>query len=110
MIDDTTERQVEAHLKKRVREAGGRFRKAHWIARRGAPDDLVWWPAPNPVKHPQPVAAFVEVKRPGKVPTAQQANEHRLLRRDGWEVWVVDSIDAVECFILHMLARRAEAL
>lgn len=103
------ESRVEAMLKRRVKEAGGRFRKAHWVARRGAPDDLVWWPTPNRVKHPMPIAAFVEVKRPGKLPTIQQAHEHKLLRQDGWEVWVVDSFDAVECFVLHMLARCAEA-
>jgi hypothetical protein len=35
------ERDIEAHLVKRVKAMGGEVRKVQWIGRRGAPDRLV---------------------------------------------------------------------
>ena len=87
----TPEGKIEAYLRKRVLETGGRIRKLSWIGRRGAPDRLIWWPGP--------LLTFVELKAPGKKPTKQQAREHARLREDGFDVLVVDSMEAVDRFV-----------
>ena len=88
----TPEGKIEAYLKKRVLETGGRIRKLSWIGRRGAPDRLIWWPGP--------LLAFVELKAPGKKPTPQQEREHERLRADGFTVLVVDSLEGAEKAVL----------
>lgn len=39
------ERDIEAHLVKRVKALGGEVRKVQWVGRRGAPDRIVMLPA-----------------------------------------------------------------
>ena len=87
----TPEGKVEAYLKKRVAETGGRQRKLQWIGRRGAPDRFVWWPG-------RP-AHFVEVKRPGGRTHPLQVLEMGRLRDDGLNVHVVSSEAEVDAFI-----------
>jgi hypothetical protein len=87
----TPEGKVEAYLKLRVKQTGGRHRKLRWLSRRGAPDQFIWWPGPD--------IYFVEVKRLGKDATVQQAREHKRLRADGFKVFVIDSKEAVDAFI-----------
>lgn len=82
------ERDIEAHLVKRVRELGGEIRKTEWIGRVNAPDRRVMLPGRPPI--------WVELKAPGKVPTPQQVREHNRMRRFGELVEVVDSIERVE--------------
>ena len=82
------ERDVEAHLVKRVRELGGEIRKVSWVGRVNAPDRLVMLPGRR--------AVWVELKAPGKRPTAQQIREHNRLRRLGELVEVVDTLEGVE--------------
>lgn len=60
-------------------------RKVQWIGRRGAPDRLF-------IKEGRHV--WVEFKRPGKEPDAQQRREHARMRRHGAEVHVIDSVEA----------------
>ena len=79
---------MEAHLVKRVRELGGEIRKVSWIGRVNAPDRLVMLPGRR--------AVWVELKAPGKRPTAQQIREHNRLRRLGELVEVVDTLEGVE--------------
>lgn len=88
----TPEGKIEAYLRRRVLETGGRIRKLSWIGRRGAPDRLIWWPGP--------LLAFVELKAPGKKPTPQQEREHERLRADGFTVLVVDSLKGAEEAVL----------
>lgn len=90
----TPEGKIEAYLRRRVLETGGRIRKLSWIGRRGAPDRLIWWRGPW-----GPLLAFVELKAPGKKATPQQAREHDRLRADGFTVLVVDSLEGAEAFI-----------
>ncbi len=90
----TPEGRIENHLRRKVKAARGRIRKLRWLDRRGAPDRLVWWPGPR--------MAFVECKAPGKKPSPLQAQEHSRLRRDGFEVYVLDSMEAVDAFIEEM--------
>jgi hypothetical protein len=102
----TPEGKIEAYLKKRVLESGGRIRKLKWIGTRGAPDRLVWWPR-TPEEDTAVEVHFVEVKAPGKKPTKQQQREHDRLKRDGFYVKVIDSKDAVDVFVeLDMLYGR----
>jgi hypothetical protein len=91
------EKKIETYLRKRVLETGGRIRKLKWIGQRGAPDRWIWWPEEK--KGLGPVAAFVEVKAPGKKPTVQQHREHKRLREDGFGVEVVDSKESVDTML-----------
>lgn len=91
----TPEGKIEAYLKKRVLETGGRIRKLSWPGHRGAPDRMIWWPDEG---HGLTLV-FVEVKAPGKKPTKQQLREHKKLENDGFEVWVVNDTGIVDLFV-----------
>jgi hypothetical protein len=82
------ERDVEAFLVKRVRALGGEVRKAKWIGRNAAPDRRL-------MLHDRP-PMWVELKAPGKKPTAQQLREHERMRSFGELVFIIDSVQAVE--------------
>lgn len=82
------ESEVEKHLVARVKAMGGEIRKAAWVGRAGAPDRFVMLPGRR--------ATWVELKRPGEVPTAQQTREHNRMRRFGELVEVLDSLAAVD--------------
>ena len=88
-----TEAPVESYLVRRVKETGGDHRKVTWPGRRGAPDRLCGWPRQ---------AAFVELKRPGEVPTAAQLREHAKLRAMGFKVEVISDFDQVDAFVRRM--------
>lgn len=92
----TPEGRIEAYLKKRVTETGGEVRKLAWLGRRGAPDRFVWWRGP--------VFAFVELKRPGGKATIGQKREHAKLRVGGFSVYVIDTHEGVDAFIIEMLS------
>lgn len=82
------ERDIEAHLVRKVKELGGEIRKVNWIGRASAPDRLVLLPERRSI--------WVELKAPGKVPTPQQLREHNRMRAMGELVKVIDSIEQVE--------------
>lgn len=82
------ERDIEQHLVKRVKALGGEIRKVSWVGRANAPDRLVLLPERRSI--------WVELKAPGKKPTAQQIREHNRMRRMGELVEVIDSLEAVE--------------
>lgn len=100
------ERDVEAHLVKRVKELGGECRKVKWIGRVGAPDRLVMLPdgrlfAVDEIGHGR--TTWVELKRPGKAAKfpsnaheRAQDREHKRMRAMGQRVAVIDSIEGVE--------------
>jgi len=102
------ERDIEAHLVKRVKALGGEVRKVQWIGRRGAPDRLVMLP---PICHgempdgcrlghdwvrPPGWSCWVELKATGVKPEAHQLREHGRMRAMGQRVVVIDSIEDVE--------------
>lgn len=97
----TPEGKVQAYLKRRVKQLGGHYRKVKWIGRRNCPDDLIWWTAPG---------AWIECKAPGQKPTIGQMREHEKLRRDGWQVYVVDSQMSVDWVIsrLHDAPKKVQ--
>lgn len=81
------ERDVTRYLLKRVAELGGQARKVSWEGRSNAPD----WRVMLPHKR-----FWVELKAPGKLPTAAQVREHNAMRRMGELVYVADSPEAIE--------------
>lgn len=82
------ESRIEAHLVRRIREAGGIAYKFTSPGRRSVPDRLCVMP--------DGVSFFVECKRPGEKPTEAQAREHARLRALGHVVHVVDSPATVD--------------
>lgn len=90
----TPEGAIQAHLKRRVKETGGEFRKLRWIGRRGAADCFIWWPGPR--------FAFVEVKQPKGRLSVLQEREIETLKRAGFAVHVVWSKDDVDALIHHL--------
>lgn len=95
------ERDIEAHLVKRVKELGGEVRKVKWIGRRGAPDRLVMLPTTLTMDgrvdrfwHQR--SCWVELKAPGKKAETHQLREHKRMQAMGQRVEVVDSFERIE--------------
>lgn len=87
------ERDIEAHLVKRVREVGGECRKVQWVGRVGAPDRLVMLP---PWALGSGITVWVELKAPGEKARPSQVREHERMRKLGQRVVIIDSIDGIE--------------
>lgn len=93
-MSEIRERDIEKDFTARVKAAGGEIRKIRWIGRKGAPDRVlmlnsnVWW---------------LEFKAPGKRPSAQQASEHRRMRKMGMSVVVIDSLEANDTVIANLI-------
>lgn len=83
----TPEGIVQDYLKKRVKATGGTFRKVRWIARRAAPDCLVWWPG---------IHAFAECKRLKGQLEVLQVREIARLREGGFKVFTPHSKEEVD--------------
>lgn len=90
------ERDVERYLVDLVKLGGGRAMKFVSPGFAGVPDRLVVLPERR--------IFFVEVKAPGKVPTALQRRVHAWLRQFA-DVWVVASYEDVEA-VLRMYVER----
>ena len=73
------EAAIEAYLRDRVKEIGGKAYKFVSPGNGGVPDRLVCLPDGR--------AVFVELKAPGKKPTALQRAKHRELRKMGFVVF-----------------------
>lgn len=82
------EKDIEQHLVRAVRSAGGMCLKFISPGLNGVPDRIVLMPEGH--------IAFVEVKRPGAKPRALQIYRHKQLRQLGFEVYVLDSPDAID--------------
>ena len=80
------EREIEKHLIDEVKRRGGLCEK--WISgTAGWPDRLVLLP--------DGVCAFVEVKAPNKKPRPLQRARHKMLKRLGFKVCVLDDADQI---------------
>jgi hypothetical protein len=90
----TRESMIEAHLVRRVHEAGGECLKFTSPGRRGVPDRLVLLPGGR--------AIFVEVKAPGRYPTPAQRRAHNALRYKGFRVLVVNSFEDVHWLLMEV--------
>ena len=81
---------IEREFVQRVQAAGGITRKAQWIGLRGCPDQF--WALGGR-------CGFAEIKAPGEKPEAHQQREIDRLRAKGVNVYVIDSVEAVDRFI-----------
>ena len=82
------EKIIEKELVARVKAKGGIAPKFTSLGFDGMPDRLVLLPRGK--------MAFVELKAPGRKPRALQMARHRLLRRLGFKVYVIDEINQID--------------
>ena len=82
------EKDIEKELAARTRAMGGIAPKFTSPGFDGMPDRLVLLPGGR--------MGFVELKAPGKKPRALQMARHRLLRRLGFKVYVIDEINQID--------------
>lgn len=85
------EKEVEKKLVKAVRSNGGICWKFTSPGTAGVPDRIILMPKGQ--------IAFVEVKAPGEKPRPLQLSRHRLLRRLGFKVFVLDALENIEKII-----------
>lgn len=88
------ERNIEAYLRNKVKAAGGWAPKWTSPGNSGVPDRIVILPGGRIV--------MVELKAPGKKPTALQLVQHDRLRALGCDVRVVDSREGVDDLIREL--------
>ena len=81
------ERDIEKALVKRVKALGGLCEKFVSPSNIGVPDRLVTLPGK---------ILFVELKSPGKKPTAKQLKDHAKRRSYGCTVLVIDSLEGID--------------
>jgi hypothetical protein len=81
------EKSIEQSLVRKVVDCGGFCWKFTSPGIAGVPDRLVLLPYGK--------LAFIEVKAPGKVPTAQQLYRHEQLRSLGFKVFVLADPDDI---------------
>ena len=82
------EKIIEKELARAVKAKGGIAPKFTSPGFDGMPDRLVLLPSGR--------MGFVELKAPGKKPRALQEARHRLLRRLGFKVYVIDEINQID--------------
>ena len=82
---------IEEKLTKAVKQNGGLCWKFTSPGTAGVPDRIILMPKGR--------IAFVEVKAPGEKPRPLQLSRHRLLRRLGFKVYVLDALEDIEKII-----------
>ena len=85
------EKQIEQKLVKAVKAAGGIAPKLVSPGFDGMPDRMILLPGGR--------VGFVEVKSPGKEPRPLQAARHRMLRRLGFKVYVLDDEKQIQTIL-----------
>ena len=88
------EKGIEQKLVKAVKAAGGIAPKFVSPGYDGMPDRLVILPGGR--------MAFVEVKAPGKKPRPLQISRHKMLKRLGCMVFVLDDVSGIEKILREM--------
>ena len=81
------EKIIERKLVKTAKNMGGLALKFISPGYDGVPDRIVLFPGGR--------IAFVEVKAPGEKPRPLQLSRHRLLRRRGFRVYVLDAAEQI---------------
>lgn len=89
------ERDIETYLRNEIKKIGGKAYKWESPGNAGVPDRIIF--LPNGQVH------LVELKAPGKKPTALQLAQHRKLSQLGQQVYVLDSKEAVNGFIQDVM-------
>ena len=92
------EKEIESYLRDKVKGIGGKAYKFVSPGNAGVPDRVVCLPGGRIV--------FVELKAPGKKPTALQAAEQTKLLKIGCSVYNLDSKEEVDRFIALQVATR----
>ena len=82
------EKIIEKELVRAVKDKGGIAPKFTSPGFDGMPDRLVLLPGGR--------MGFVELKAPGRKPRPLQLVRHRLLRRLGFKVYVIDGIEQID--------------
>lgn len=82
------EKQIENKLTRSVKKAGGIALKFVSPGFAGMSDRLVLLPDGR--------CAFVELKATGKLPRPLQTARHRMLKKLGFKVYVIDSVEQIE--------------
>lgn len=90
------EKTIENKLTLAVKKAGGIAVKFVSPSFAGMPDRLVLLP--------DGVIAFAELKAPGKKPRPLQEARHRLLRRLGFRVYVIDREEQIGGMLHELLS------
>lgn len=85
------EKVIEQKLVKAVKAAGGIAPKLVSPGFDGMPDRMVLMPGGR--------TGFVEVKAPGEKSRPLQTSRHRLLRRLGFRVYVLDNAEQIETIL-----------
>lgn len=93
------EKVIEQKLTKAVRQNGGVCWKFTSPGTAGVPDRIILMPKGH--------IAFVEVKAPGEKPRPLQVSRHRLLRRLGFKVYVLDNIDDITKILSEVMNYEA---
>ena len=88
------EKVIEQKLTKAVKQNGGVCWKFTSPGTAGVPDRIILMPKGQ--------IAFVETKSPGETPRPLQLSRHRLLRRLGFKVYVLDNIDDIPKIITEV--------
>lgn len=81
------EKEIEQKFTLMVKQAGGLALKFVSPGMSGMPDRIVLLPGGH--------MAFVEVKAPGKVPRPLQKARHRMLRKLGFKVYMLDDANQI---------------
>ncbi len=81
------EKQIESRLSKSVKSVGGIALKFVSPGFAGMPDRLVLLPDEK--------IAFVELKSNGKKPRTLQLARHKMLKRLGFKVYVIDDVEQI---------------
>lgn len=89
------EKVIEQKLTKAVRQNGGVCWKFTSPGTAGVPDRIILMPKGQ--------IAFVEVKAPGEKPRPLQLSRHRLLRKLGFKVYVLDALEDIEKIISEVM-------
>ena len=92
------EKSIEKQLVTAVKVRGGICPKLVSPGINGMPDRMVLLPGCR--------IGFVEVKAPGKTPRPLQTNRHRMLRKLGFPVFVLDDPDQIPGIIMEVAAWR----
>jgi hypothetical protein len=106
----TPEGKVRDHLKKKVEALGGEVRAMKWLGRNGAPDVLALlpelqarrmyrthWKVEAEVHYLGPwMHPLIETKAKNGVPGPHQLREHERLRRAGFVVLVLSTLEQID--------------
>ena len=93
------EKKIEQKLVTAVKKHGGICPKFVSPGFDGMPDRLLLLPHGR--------FAFVEVKAPGEKPRPLQLSRHRLLRRLGFRVYVLDALEDIDKIIKEVMSNEA---